>query len=130
MSVVPIPCMIRGLCMVNACNQGSTCSKRRVPLTFPAVIVDRKNRTIYGEIYLNYAVDEMMAGHQTRLAQVPCFNPGCTHTILMTSNEKRDLLLSFDEKYDKTALPVCSAACQMELLEMYRKNPDLFQSKN
>ncbi len=130
MSVVPIPCMVPGLCMASTCKRGATCTKPRVPLTFPALIVDRKNKIVYGEIYLNYAVDEMMAGNQTQLAQVPCFNPHCTRTVLMTAHEKRDLLLSFDEKYDKTALPVCSTKCQAELIQMYRKNPGLFQNKN
>jgi len=96
-------------------------------LIIHGVVVDRKNDAVYEDLYINYAAEEIMVTKresggtvQTGLAEVPCFGPGCNHTILMTTQQKGDLLLSFDEKYNKTVLPTCGKSCTEKLLKMYR----------
>lgn len=122
---IQIPCKIPGLC-INSCINRPICTKKRMSFIIYGVVIDRKANRVYDDIYLNYAVDEMLLSKAkpsdivSSLVEIPCFGPGCNRSILTTSKEKGDLLLSFDEKYDKTVLPVCSKACQEKLIKMYK----------
>jgi len=50
--------------------------------------------------------------------EVPCMNPHCSNKVLMTPQQKQDLLISFKKKYDKLVLVCCSKECQQKVLQL------------
>lgn len=57
------------------------------------------------------------------VVKVPCMNPSCSQEVLMTPQQKQDLLISFKKKYDKFVLVCCSKECQQNVFR-------LLQNKN
>jgi hypothetical protein len=55
---------------------------------------------------------------EKQTVEVPCMNPYCSNTILMTPQQKQDLLISFKKKYDKLVLVCCSKECQQKVLDI------------
>lgn len=50
---------------------------------------------------------------------LPCFNPECKNTLRVTVRQKRDLLLSFQKKYQKVVFVACSPECQAKILQLF-----------
>ena len=50
--------------------------------------------------------------------EVACMNPFCSNKIIMTAEQKRDLLISFKKKYNKAVLVCCSEECRKKVLEL------------
>jgi|GEM_PF-2440942 hypothetical protein len=56
------------------------------------------------------------------VVEVPCMNPFCSNKVLMTPQQKQDLLISFKKKYDKLVLICCSKECQKKVSDLLQQN--------
>jgi hypothetical protein len=55
---------------------------------------------------------EKREAFEDEITYIPCFNPNCNNLIAMGRHQKRDLLLSFQKKYNKFICITCSQTCQ------------------
>lgn len=67
-----------------------------------------------------HAFIESKQKYMETLVEVACHNPNCSNHILMTAEQKRDMLIAFHKKYDKLVLPFCCKECRDETMRMLR----------
>ena len=53
------------------------------------------------------------------LVEMSCWNPMCSNTIVVTPEQKRDFLISFQKKYGKTVFPCCCKECRDTVQAMF-----------
>ena len=57
------------------------------------------------------------------LMEVPCTNPTCTKTVMMTKQQHGEFFLRSLERYDLGSFPYCGDACREAVLAQHGRPP-------